>query len=258
MRLAEALRESAPNILIVDIETKPITAHVWGLFDQRVGLPQIIDEGGVICWAAKWVGTNRVMFRSDHHDGHDKMIAEAWQLLDQADIVIGYNHINFDIKHLQREFVLAGMTPPTPWQDVDLLRVVRRKFRFPSNKLDWVARELGIGAKTQHTGHELWRDCMDGDAKAWQKMRRYNRQDVVLTEALYLTVLPWIPNHPNLNMLRDGRVSACPTCGSDDLEGAGWHLTQTRAYERFRCVACGALSRATHSDPRRTQHRRGS
>lgn len=258
MKLAEALRQTAPNILLLDLETSPITAQVWGLFDQRIGLNQIVDPGGVICWAAKWIGASKIEFRSDHHDGHETMIRRAWELLDEADIVVGYNHINFDIKHLRREFALAGLPPPRPWQDVDLLRVVRRQFRFPSNKLDWVARELGIGAKTQHTGHDLWRGCMDGDEKSWTLMKRYNRQDVVLTEALYLRVLPWVPNHPNINMLRPERVSACSTCGGGDLVEAGWHLTATRAYQRFRCVDCQSFSRSTASDPRRTQHRRGS
>ncbi len=29
------------KILVLDIETAPIVAHVWGLFDQNIGLNQI-------------------------------------------------------------------------------------------------------------------------------------------------------------------------------------------------------------------------
>lgn len=255
--LAAELAARQPRLLTIDIETRPLTAHVWGLRDQQIGINQIVDEGGVLCWAAKWHDERRVLFASDHHDGHDEMVRRAWGVLDEADIVVGWNHRAFDVKHLQREFVLAGLGAPTPWQDVDLLQTVRRRFRFPSNKLDHVARELGIGAKLSHTGMDLWQRCMDGDERAWRLMKRYNVQDVRLTEAIYDRLVGWVPAHPNVNMLRPERVSACSTCGSQDLEDAGVHVTATRAYERFRCLACGAYSRATHSDPRRTQHRRG-
>ena len=256
MTLADELAEREPRILTLDIETRPMVAQVWGLFDQRIGINQIVDAGGVLCWAAKWHDERRVMFASDHHDGHDEMIRQVWSLLDEADIVVGWNHKAFDIKHLQREFVLAGLGAPTPWQDVDLLLTVRRRFKFPSNKLDHVARELGVGSKVQHTGMDLWQRCLDGDDKAWRTMKRYNVQDVRLTELLYDILRGWVPGHPNVNMLRGQRVSACSTCGGDDLADAGWHVTPTRAYERFRCLGCGAYSRAVHSDPRRTQHRR--
>ena len=35
---------TGPKILIVDIETAPIVAQVWGLFDQNVGLNQIAQD----------------------------------------------------------------------------------------------------------------------------------------------------------------------------------------------------------------------
>lgn len=257
MTLADAARELEPRILILDLETRPILAHVWGLWDQRVGLNQIVDEGGVMCWAAKWYGEPTVEFMSDHHDGHEAMIARAWWLLDEAHIVVGWNQRAFDMKHLHREFVRAGFGPPSPVQHVDLLLVARRMFKFPSNRMDWVAKELGtVNRKVQHEGHELWTRCLAGDEKAWVKMRRYNRGDVLLTEELYDRLRGWMPNHPNLSMLRAERVSACTTCGEDDLEDAGWHYTATRAYPRFRCRVCGAHSRSTASDSRRSQHRR--
>ena len=44
---------SAPRILIADIETSPITAHVWGVRDQYVGLDQVIEDWSVLAFAAK-------------------------------------------------------------------------------------------------------------------------------------------------------------------------------------------------------------
>ena len=40
--------------LTLDIETAPQVAHVWGLWQQNVGLPQLLESGYVMCFAAKW------------------------------------------------------------------------------------------------------------------------------------------------------------------------------------------------------------
>ena len=253
MRLADAVRATQARILIIDIETKPHVVYAWGLHDQHVAINQIVEPGGTICFAAKWYADPKVTFRSVHHDGYDEMVAEAWRMMDAADIIVGYNHRAFDLKHLHAEFIRLGYGPPSPHKDVDLLTVARQRFRFPSNKLDWVSRELGVGFKVQHSGFDLWRGCMAGEDKAWRTMKRYNVHDVRLTEEVYDRLRPWIKNHPNLNMYRGITVSACSHCGSDRLEDAGFHYTQTRAYSRWRCTSCGAYSRATQSD--RAMHR---
>lgn len=254
--LAEAVKATEARILCIDIETRPHLIYAWSLFDLRVGLDQIVEHGSTICWAAKWYGEPTVMFASVHHDGYDEMIAEAWRLLDSADIVVGYNHRAFDLKHLHREFVKVGYGPPSPHRDIDLLTVARRRFKFTSNKLDNVAAELEIGRKLPHAGFQLWRDCMDGDAKAWGTMRRYCKHDVVLTEQLYDRLRPWVPGHPNLNLYRGITVSGCHACGSSDLEDAGFKYTATRAYAQFRCTVCGAYSQTVQASHAR--HRKGS
>ena len=90
-----------------------------------------------------------------------------------------------------------GLDPPSQFKQLDLLQTTRQQFRFPSNKLDYVSQQLGLGSKTKHMGMEMWRDCMDGCPKAWKIMKRYNMQDVRLTEKYYKRLLPWIKNHPN-------------------------------------------------------------
>lgn len=235
--------------LVIDIETSPNLAYVWGLWDQRVGLNQIEETGSVICFAAKWHGSKKVMFHSDFHDGHDEMVRQAHELVSSADALIHYNGKAFDVKHLQREFLLADLGPASPHVDVDLLTAVRRKFKFASNKLDHVSDQLGLGRKTQHTGFELWRGCIANDEKAWALMKRYNRQDVVLTERLYDRLLPWLDSHPNAALF-DGKPEACPRCGgSGSMRAEGFRTTRTMTYRRYRCSACGAWSRGRVSEP---------
>ena len=72
-----ALNGYAPmalKLLTLDIESAPNVAHVWGLFKQTVSLNQLMESGQVISFAAKWHGKPKVLFYSDHHDGHDVMI----------------------------------------------------------------------------------------------------------------------------------------------------------------------------------------
>lgn len=231
-----------PRILIIDIETSPNIADVWGLFNQNVSLSQLRESTRVIAFAAKWHGENKAYFYSDFHDGHERMVERAHELLDEADIVVHYNGTSFDIPHLNREFVQAGLLPPATFQQVDLLKTVKKHFRFTSNKLQHVSTELGLEGKVQHSGHELWVRCMAGDPEAWAEMQDYNVQDVFLTEELYDLVLPWITNHPNLALYVDEAQPLCPNCLSDRLHRRGFTVKQKRSYQRFQCQACGRWS----------------
>lgn len=243
-RIADS--SSRARVLVLDIETGPNLAWVWGLWDQNVSLSQLESASHVMCFAAKWLGERKVHFHSEHHDGHDAMIAAAWSLLDEADAVIGYNSRGFDVKHLHREFVLADMAPPSPHKDIDLLTVAKSRFKWSSNKLDHVASELGVGSKLKHQGFDLWRRCIDGDERAWATMKRYNVQDVRLTEAVYERLLPWIKNHPHAGLF--GAASdGCPKCGSLSRTATKQHVTGAAAYPGFRCDDCGTPYRLTRS-----------
>lgn len=235
---------AGPRILTIDLETSPNIAHVWGLFKQTVSLNQLRESTRVIAFAAKWHGEDDVEFRSEFHDGHREMVERAHKLLSDADIVVTYNGVGFDMKHLRREFVLAGMPPTSPWKDVDLLNVVKGQFRFTSNKLDHVAQELGLGAKTSHTGHELWVQCLAGDPDAWDLMREYNIQDVALTERLYDRLLPWIKGHPHLALYTGEEQESCGRCGSTNLRESGAAKTPNSAFPQFQCTDCGSFHRA--------------
>jgi DNA polymerase elongation subunit (family B) len=237
------------RLLTLDIETKPIRAFVWSLHgEQHIALNQIEDVGGVICFAAKWHGQSKVMFYSDHHDGHAAMVQAAHDLMSQADAIITYNGKSFDMKHLRREMVLAGLEPPTPHKDVDLYTTVRSQFKFASNKLDHVSDQLGIGSKIKHAGFSLWTACMDDDPKAWADMRRYCMGDVVLTEKLHDRLLPWIKNYPNRSLYEEG-LSGCQACGDKtQLIKRGFKYTAVSKFQQFQCKGCGAYSAATHRE----------
>lgn len=231
------------KLLFLDIETAPNTVHCWGLFKQTVSIKQIMESSYTMCWAAKWAGSKEVMFDSVHASDYNTMVEGIYALLEEADVVVTYNGLKFDIPTLNKEFLLLGYPPPSPYKQIDLLKTMRSNFRFPSNKLDYVAQRLGLGQKTSHEGHELWIKCMADDDKAWKTMEKYNKQDVVLLEKVYNAVLPWVKNHPNRNVYAE--EIGCPKCGSGKLQRRGFARTITSVYQRYQCQDCGSWSQDT-------------
>jgi uncharacterized protein YprB with RNaseH-like and TPR domain len=186
--------------LFLDIETTPLQVYTWGLFDQNISIDQIIKSTEMLCFGARWLGDKKVIFKSAHHDGKKAMLEELHKLMDEADVLVGWNSAAFDHKHINREFLENKMAPPSPTKDLDLMSITKANFLFPSNKLDYVAQKLEVGAKVKHSGFRLWIDCMNGDDKAWKEMKKYQIQDVNLLVELYDILLPWF--------VTGGRVSS--------------------------------------------------
>lgn len=232
------------KLLTLDIETSPNLAHVWGLWQQNVGLPQLLEPTQMISFAAKWFDSKTVQFYSDYHHGHEEMVAAAWRLLDEADVIVHFNGRKFDERHLNREFFEAGLTPPSPYDRVDLLAVAKKRFLFPSNKLAYITKIAGQEGKVQHEGHTLWIRCMAGDPKAWAMMKKYNKQDVTETEDLYVKLLPWIPSHPHRGLYGPLSEGQCPSCAGTSLVKEGLARTKLATFQRYHCADCGTWFRS--------------
>lgn len=114
-----------PKILLFDIETSPILAWTFSLFKTTIGINQIQEGPRVICWSARWVGAKgtTVMFDSEYKSDPVDMLRNIRDLLDEADVVVGYNSDGFDIPWLNREFLRFGIDLPSPFQPVDLYKL---------------------------------------------------------------------------------------------------------------------------------------
>ena len=233
------------KILLLDIETSPMTALVFGLWEQNINCKNIVTEGTVLCWAAKWYGEKQMMFDSVQKSKPRDMVKRIHALLDEADATVTYNGINFDHKHLNAQFLLHNLKPPSPYKQIDLLRTMKGRFKFPSNKLDYITRRLNIGKKTDHAGMELWQKCMAGNKSAWRTMEQYNKNDVVIMEETYKKILPWIKTHPNMNLF--SHSECCSTCGSSSLQRRGNAVSSVGTYQRYQCMKCGSWSQSSRS-----------
>jgi DNA polymerase elongation subunit (family B) len=237
----EALQPEPAKILTLDIETSPAVVYAWGLYDQRISTKQVLSPSEVLCFAAKWKNHSRTMFHSEWDNGFDEMIEAAWNLLDEADVVVTYNGPSFDNKVLQRAFLMAGYSPPRPWVNVDLLKVMRKNFKFLSNKLGYVVHELGLDDKLDTGGMELWTRVMAGEPTAQKEMATYNRQDVVITEQLFEFLGPWIDG-PHAGLFT-ASINNCWSCGSERLSPSGISRTKANAHLMLTCAECGAHSK---------------
>lgn len=242
------------KILVLDIETAPAVVYAWGIHKQHLGPHQIIEDAYTLCFAAKWLGESRMFYGSTQPGlsgsnlpgpkGEHDMLSGLWALLDEADAVIHYNGTSFDMPRIRTELLLhTDLGPPTPVIEIDLWKTVRSQFKFMSNKLDEVTKRLGLGEKAGHEGFELWPAVMAGDTAAWKRMRKYNAQDVTITENLYHKLLPWIRTHPNVALLT-GEEHSCPRCGGTDLERRGYYRTQVSVFQQWQCRSCKSYSRS--------------
>lgn len=224
------------RILLLDIETAPHMVAAWGLFGQNIPIDRILKPGYTLCWAAKWLGEDEVMFDSVHQSTPKQMLRRIHKLLEEADAVVHYNGKSFDIPTLNKDFVKYGLDEPMPFKNIDLLDTVRSRFRLASNKLDFVLQYFGLGEKQKHKGMSMWLACMEGDDEAWESMEAYNKQDVTELEKLYTHLLPWIRNHPNMSVFFEERV--CPRCGGSHVNKKGFEITNAGKYQRYRCMTC--------------------
>jgi DNA polymerase elongation subunit (family B) len=235
------------RVLLLDIETAPNTVYVWGFREQDISLDQIIDSSYIMCWSAKWLNEPEIHFERTMHKNRSSkgMLRHIHGLMECADMIVTYNGNRFDIPTLNKEFLLHGIPMPAPTKQMDLYPIAKRRFRFPSHKMDYLAQQLGIGGKTKHEGFQLWVKCMHNEPEAWKTMEAYNRNDVVILEGIYNRLLPWLPNQGHA--VRNG-ILCCPNCGSTKYQQRGYQYSQVAQYVRFQCLECCHWFRTTSNE----------
>jgi hypothetical protein len=240
---------SYAKILLLDIETLPLEGKLWGPWNQNLNPVQLKKDWSIVCWSAKWLFDSKV--KGEAVSGQEaiarqdqSVLGTIWQMMNEAHIIITHNGDDFDLKKLNTRFLLAGMPPPMCTKSIDTLKVLRQNFAFTYNKLDEVAKCLGMVRKIE-TSFKWWDECSDGDEKRIKQMLKYNKQDVNVLEELYLRLRPWMKKHPNMNLFAVDDAERCPNCGDMSLNWGGTYMTPTGLYGACRCEACGALGRST-------------
>lgn len=238
--------------LIIDIETAPNIAYVWGAWKQNIGQNQWVNKSHIMSFAAKWLDEDKIIYKENRKSNDKPLVEEIYKLLDKADIVVAHNGKKFDLPTIIGRGVIHGLKPPSPYFIVDTLLVAREELRLVSNTLANLCEELGLPKKDGHKkypGFELWLGCLRGEEEAWQEMKHYNIQDILSLEALYLRLRPYMRRHPNTSRSFGEGVCECPKCQSTSLQSRGHYYTKAGlAYQRYVCNDCGSWSRDRKSE----------
>jgi len=242
-----------PRVLIYDIETAPIIAYVWKLWDNDVALNQIQSDWHLLSWAAKWLDdpAKKIIYKDQRNKKNiqdDKSLLKGiWKLLDKADIVITQNGKKFDQKKLNARFLINGFKPPSSYKHIDTLQIAKKHFGFTSNKLEYMTKKLctkykKLAEHKRFPGFLLWSECLRGNLAAWTEMEKYNKYDVLSLEELYRKLVPW-DGGIDFNLYADNPIALC-NCGSDRIIKNGYSFTNTGKWIRYRCRDCGSEMRA--------------
>lgn len=235
------------KILLIDIETAPNIAYVWGAWKQNIGQNQWVRKGHIMSFAAKWLGQAEIYYSESRGTNDKYIVKQLYDLLDEADIVVAHHGDKFDLPTIIGRGVVHGFSPPSPYHTVDTRKVAYKHLRLVSNSLANLCEELDLPRKQKHgkfPGFELWLECLANNDEAWAEMKDYNIQDVISLEALYLRLLPYISNHPNVHYPEQAEEVVCPKCGSHNIQWRGyWYSKAGLCYHKFQCMDCGGWGR---------------
>lgn len=236
-------------MVLLDIETSPLTAYTWRAFDDNA--LKILEFSKVMSVAYKDLYEDSITCKTlPDYKGYkngllndERLVKDIWKVLDDADVVIAHHGDRFDLPKLNARFVFYGLTAPSAYKSIDTKKVASRYFKFDSNSLNNLGAYLNLGAKVENGGFSLWDRCIQGDKDAWKRMAEYNIQDVLLLEKVYLTLRPFMENHPHLGLLSGSDTeSSCPTCQSTEVIKRGFSITRTGKRQRYQCTSCGSWS----------------
>lgn len=235
------------KILLLDIETAPNVAHVWRFFKENIGANQVLEHSSMLCYAAKWLGTSEIFYRSTENQSEKAMLRQLNVLLDKADCVVAHNGQKFDMPKIRGRSLTYNLPLPSPYKEIDTYLIVRREFGFDSNSLEYIANVLGCKHKKmkhrKFPGHEMWVECLKGNRHAWTEMQKYNINDIDVLEEVYLMVRPYARNHPNFGVFMESDKRMCPKCGSENVHKDGFAHTMVGKYQQYECGDCGGWLR---------------
>jgi uncharacterized protein YprB with RNaseH-like and TPR domain len=223
--------------LFFDIETSPNVGLFWTAgYKQNISHDSIIKERAIICICYKWEGNDEVYSLTWDSKQDDKKLLEKFiTIANEADELVGHNGDRYDLAWVRTRCLFHGIPVFPNYVTIDTLKYARSKFRFNSNKLDYIAKFLGLGAKI-HTGYDLWKNIvLNNDKEAMSKMVEYCQGDVTLLEQVYNRLASHFPAKTHCS---DDKTT-CPSCGSDE-----WTYTKRRmsavgtARIQMQCKSC--------------------
>jgi DNA polymerase elongation subunit (family B) len=231
--------------LYFDIETSPNIGFFWTAgYKLNITTESIIKERAIICICYKWEEdkeTHALYWDSKQND--KKMLQQFIKVANEADELVGHNGDKFDLAWIRTRCLFHRIEMFPTYVTIDTLKVARSKFKFNSNKLNYIAKYLGIGQKI-HTNYDLWKDIvLNKDKVAMDKMIKYCKMDVILLEKVHKELNNHIPTKTHYGVVFGEDRGSCGECGSDELIRSKKMVSATGVKKiQYRCNTCGKFT----------------
>ena len=249
----DMLEEDQLKVLIYDIETAPLLAHVWHPFGDFVGQDQMLHDTFMLTWSAKWYGEPEIFH--DRLTGKEaiaqedmRLVSSLASLMREADLIVAHNGDRFDALHVNTRLAVARLEPIGPKNSIDTLKLAKANFKFARNTLDYLMYVF-LGRRKIKTEFDWWRKAYQGDEEMLEKMDVYCRNDVTGLEGVFDAMKPYVKG---LKRLYNGPGFRCPSCGSEHLQKRGFHRTQVSTFQKWQCQNCSRYSRSKSLSSKRS------
>jgi len=246
--------KSQPKVVIFDLETLPNLQEalkVWPQLSNYPGLTLRASINTIACAGWKIYGEEKTHcihawdYPSWQEDVNDDycLVKDLYEVLKDADAVITHNGAKFDWKFLQTRLMFHKISLLPSIAHIDTKQLASRNLFSFNNKLDTLGEWMVGDRKLENGGWQLWVDVHSRKKSAMKLMSEYCMQDVDLLEKVYKRLIPFVKNHPNMNLWVKDRVRVCPNCGHNKLSSRGWRYSKTGKFRRYVCRNCGSPSR---------------
>ena len=242
-RLLFRMRTNQTGIkrLFFDIETSPNVVYSWRIgYNLTITPDNIIDERKIICISYKWENSDKIYSLSwDKNQCDRQMLIDFIEQANQADELIAHNGDRFDIKWIRTRCIFHRIPMFPQYKTLDTLKKAKNGFNFNSNKLDYIAQFLGVGAKVKHSGFDMWKNVMKGDPDAMNEMVNYCEGDIIVLEDVYFTMQNYIKTNTHNGVINNNLKYSCPSCGSEHSELIKNNVTAAGTIKRLmQCNDC--------------------
>ena len=125
---------SKAKVVFIDLETSALVTRAWQMKypDRPIDL---VEDWKLLCIGYKTRGEKEVVAKGVDTMSEEKLVRTLWRVIDEADVVVGHNIKNFDLKKAYAKFAEFGMEPPRPPQVVDTKEQASKHFGFSSNQI---------------------------------------------------------------------------------------------------------------------------
>ena len=172
--------------------------------------------------------------------GYENIIKEAGIICNTADELVGHNGDKFDLPWIRTRCLFHDIDLFPNYITIDTLKLARNKFRFNSNRLNYIAQYLGIGKKIK-TEFDLWKDIvLNKSETALNKMVAYCKQDVKLLEEVHQKLKNHERAKTHYGVANGKDKRTCPECGGNKVHITKYRVTALGTkMAQYQCQGCG-------------------